>query len=159
MSHARKRQRTGDFVFQSSARRPIDKKIFAHLDQALDATQTNTTMLTVTFPCTITGLRWDMSAVPDAGTGVAMIRWAIVVVHDGNAAATMGQSGDFYTPEQDVLAFGTGQTTGGVDEIHWNGATKTMRKLMGGDLLVLCQVGVATNTLQTMSLVQFFCKT
>ena len=67
---------------------------------------------------------------------------------------------ELYTPEQDVLTYGSGCSTGVDlgDNHRFDGSTKTMRKMMGGDQLVFIAKGEATNTFAYHGVVQFFCK-
>lgn len=147
-------------VVQTSSKRPIDKALIAVNKNGLAGTQQSTVLSTTTFPCTITGLRWDITALQDAGTGVCSGMWAIVVVRDGLSANTISftDAGTVYEPEQDVLAFGTWAVDNNTDTQRISGTTKSMRKLMGGDQLVLIAKGVATNTTTIFGAVQFFCK-
>ncbi len=156
-----KRRKVGVTNFRTA--RPIDKQLKA-IKQTVAATQLSSLLLTVTFPCTITGLRWELSVRNDHAA-VDSIFWALVIVRDGNIASAIGVSdaADFYAPETDVLAFGNIQlapnnaTTG--DSTHtWNGSTKTMRKMMGGDTLQLLVDGSAAASKEFGGVVQFFCK-
>ncbi len=145
------------------ARRPIDKKLIGIAKTTIDATQVTTTLLTVTFPCTIVGLRWSLGAICDAGTTPTSFGWAVVVVRDGNTIGNLqiADGTDFYTPEQDVMAFGAA-TLAQIDTGSSNmfeGNTKTMRKLMGGDTLVWVGQAIATHTVRCAGCIQFFCKT
>lgn len=141
--------------------RPTDKGLVASA-HSLTTAQKSTTLITATFPCTFTGLRWELSAV-NTTAGADVVFWAIVLVKDGNAAGTMGSSdaAPFYNPEQNVLAFGQtrlGLPANGEGNAQWSGSTKTMRKLMGGDKVLLI-VNNATATVSFNGVVQFFCKT
>ncbi len=158
-----KRARTsqGGRTFQVSQKRPIDKQLIVVNKDGVDATQVTTTLITATFPCTITGLRWQISTDRAAGTGTGQFYWAIVLVKDGNSANNLAVSDQatFYKPEQNVLAFGVGALEDeGPDSRLAEGSTKTMRKLMGGDALIFITKGVATNTTNFDAIVQFFCK-
>ncbi len=162
MASTRKRARTA-FVptGRISARRPIDKNLVTATKGGVNATQEQTVLFTATFPCTVVGLRWSLSVFQDAGTGNARGVWAVVVVRDGNSAGTMTTSdaGDFYTPEQDVLSFGHSSVDNNVQTLQFEGTTKTMRKLLGGDQLIFICKAQATNTSAFEGIFQFFCKT
>jgi len=156
----RKRSRV---VSGSRAQRPIDKELKAVL-QAPTTTPGATVLKTTTFPCTVVGLRWSLSAIGNTTTA-GIIYWAIVVVKDGNTVNSMAVSdaADFYTPEQNVLAFGSGYTTdldlaAGPGAVQWEGSTKTMRKLMGGDVLQIISVTDSATAAAFRGVVQFFCK-
>lgn len=143
-------------------KRPIDKKIISVLKSNVSTTQEETVLLTATFPCTITGLRWSLGQTQDGGTGQNKIDWAIVITRDGVSADTLtsADGDDFYTPEENVLVFGQGMISGSNQCNHWDGTTKTMRKLMGGDKIAFEVRGnSATNTAQVEGMIQFFCKT
>jgi len=155
-----KRQRTGVSSFVTP-KRPIDKKLINVSHITTVATQ-DTVLTTATFPCTITGLRWEISTIGGAA-GLSNTRWAIVIVRDGVTHGNIASSdaSDFYTPEQDVMAFGSAfiQDTdlNGQSVHHWGGTTKSMRKLMGGDQIVFLSSGsVAVGAVA--GVVQLFCK-
>jgi len=157
-----KRRRTeAGFVAVTSTKRPIDKQLIAINKSLVAATQTTTTLVTSTFPCTVTGLRWNISWLNGVTTG--RFDWAIVIVRDGLAVSNIANSdgSSFYQPEQDVLAFGcagalaTTGTAGPVVRL-WEGSTKSMRKLMGGDAIVLVMLGEQISYVD--GIVQLFCK-
>ena len=80
--------------------------------QSISASQVTTNMFTVIVPGTLTGLRWFISVEPLALGSAA---WALVQVRDTVIVSTMiiTNGAQFYSPEQDVLAFGrfaTGST-------------------------------------------------
>lgn len=159
----RRRTSTGFVPVVNMGKRPIDKQLVVIKKDGLAGSQVSTVLSTATFPCTITGLRWGLDATQDAGaSGTAELHWAIVVVRDGNSASTLTTSdaGSLYQPEQDVLAFGTSVCHNSFDyQIQrWEGSTKTMRKMMGGDQLVFVAIGQATQTHALRGVVQFFCK-
>ncbi len=158
MSRPLKRARTAG---GARVQRPIDKELVV-VAKATVATQVSTVLKTVTFPGTIVGLRWSMGAANDSGTLSTQLVWAIVVVQDGDAANALGltDAGDFYTPEQNVLAFGSSVATG-VDQtsVQIDGTTKTMRKLKQGDTLQFIALAEATNTWMIHGVIQFFFKT
>lgn len=157
-----KRRRTTPLV--RTARRPIDKELKV-VFKNMSAAQQQTILKTATFPCTLTGLRWDISANSILVSSPVTIHWCIVVVHDGNSANAMAISdaADFYTPEQDVLTFGITRLAdadlgNGPSTTHWSGSTKTMRKLKQGDQLI-CLVQSTTAAVGAfIGIIQFFCK-
>ncbi len=149
-------------IFRTTGgKRPVDKNLISILLSALDATQQTVTLVTATFPCTIVGLRWNMSHIQSASTGICDFAWAIVILRDGLTQPTLSTTSGstFYNPEQDVMAFGVSTIDNNVQSNQWEGSTKTMRKMMGGDKLVFIGLGVATNTSRVSGVVQFFCKT
>ncbi len=145
----------------TGSKRPVDKNLIAIQQTGLDATDQTTTLVTVTFPCTIVGLRWDFSVMQTAGTGICTYHWCIVILRDGLVQPTIAVSdgATFYNPEQDVMAFGCTSIDNNVQSKQYLGSTKTMRKMMGGDKLVFVSKGIATNTSRVDGVIQFFCKT
>ncbi len=160
MSTKRRRGAQGARVARVSAARPIDKLLVAISKDAVAGTQVSSVLYTATFPATITGLRWSLSFLQDAGTAEGEIYWALIVVRDGLSASTIATSDTaaFYEPEQDVLAFGVTMYDNNTESKIMEGATKTMRKLKGGDQLVFISKGVATDTAAVRGVVQFFAK-
>ncbi len=148
-------------VRTTGGRRPVDKKLVVINHSSLDGTQQNTTLVTVTFPCTIVGIRWSMSIIQTAGTGSASHGWCINVLRDGGTQKVLSltDGSDFFTSESDCLAFGCGVIDNNTTTIVYNGSTKTMRKMMGGDKLIFSALGVATNSSAILGCIQFFCKT
>ncbi len=114
------------------------------------------------FPGTLTGLRWSLGFVNTAGTAITRTFWCIVVVPQGTQASTMSttNAATFYSPEQNVLTFGsaTSLTAVGAQNVMFEGATKSMRKLKVGDTVVFLAVAQATNTWSASGVVQFFIK-
>ncbi len=162
---SRKRRRTTPVVVSKSAVRPIDKQLINVAGAALDATQDEVTLFTTTFPATITGLRWSMGFIQDAGTAETACKWAIIVARDQIAASalvlTSGSS--MYQPEQNVLAYGSAisdlpTAAGWTGATRFEGSTKTMRKLQTGDKILFIAKGEATNTWAYDGTVQFFVK-
>ncbi len=146
------------------SRRPIDKQIIKVRFNGLVDTQQAVVLTTVTFPCTIVGLRWDISATTDAGTATAEIQWAIVKVTEGNTVNTLatGSGSTLYAPEQNVMTWGVGRNTPEDTIGHpiiWRDGSKTGRKMMGGDTLQFIALGEATNSQDVSGGIQFFCRT
>ena len=159
-----KRRRTGsNAMVVVKATRPIDKSLIC-VTQTVTGTAGTTTLATAAFPCTITGLRWDLCLVP--GTSSAQTAyWAIIRVKDGqnlgNFLITDGST--FYEPEQELLAFGVNSVSDGDTTLdfraHWKGSTKTKRKMMVGDTLRFVTIGTNTTSGTLRGVVQFFCQT
>ena len=157
-----KRRRTvGGF----STKRPIDKKITVVLHDAVPNSQVNTTIFTATSACTMVGLRWRFNFTTDVNTAIAArIRWVIVLLEDGDTLDTIGtaNAADFYTPEQNCLAWGVSVVRHTVNVSDWfsevDGSTKTMRKMRTGDAIVAVFKGDNTQTTDVLGGVQLFCK-
>ncbi len=142
-------------------KRPISKSIIAVTKAGMDSTQVTTTLLTVTFPCTIVGIRWEINCAQDAGTALSGHNWAIVIVKEGVTVDTSGtaDAATYFNPEQNCLTWGIGQIDSRTETKTYTGSTKTMRKMQGGDILMFIARGEATNTTSIKGLIQFFCKT
>lgn len=161
-----KRQRTSTASNPRRAKRPIDKKLTnVVINNLVAAKQDVDLYASATFPGTITGLRWSLTAVRSGGTAntYGAFKWAIVVVPAGTTISTisMASAGSMYDPEQMVLAFGCGTTWAntGTDMLVYEGSTKSMRKLKAGDKLVFTCFGTATERHEISGTVQFFYKT
>jgi len=162
MSRPLKRARTSGV----RAARPIDKELKV-VNQAATTTVVSTTLKTTTFPGTVVGLRWSMGASNANAGGSPYTAWAIIVIPDGEAANTpaLSDGADFYTPEQNVLAFGAfylqdADSSTGPAAINWEGSTKTMRKLKSGDVLAFITLSDTAATSVTVDgVIQFFFKT
>jgi len=144
--------------------RPIDKELIA-VNLSVTTTQVETVLKTTTFPGTVVGLRWSLSARSVVATA-QRVDWAIVTAQDGNVVNNLATSNaaDFYTPEQDVLAFGSMQleannSTAGPATVNWEGTTKTMRKLKQGDTLQFTILSTNATGASIDGVVQFFFKT
>lgn len=164
-----KRRRTGSqggrpaFTSMSTVR-PIDKKLVSVNKVPIGTTQEATDLISATFPCTVTGLRWQFSGVNLLASEV-ILDWAIILNKEGLSTNTLtiSDGGDFYTPEQNVLAWGRqtlakNDLPNGLSSFNVTGQTKTMRKLQKGDVLI---VAVKANTAAAVNftgIVQFFCK-
>ena len=138
------------FSRTTSRKRPVDKVLVNIVKGSLDGTQAATTLLTATFPCTVTGLRWDLSFITDSGSAPGQYAACIIIVRDGITASALalGDGSTLYAPEQDVMSYfsGVNQQTDIGSGAHYVGSTKTMRKMMGGDKLIFIAKGQATNT-------------
>ncbi len=149
------------FFRTTGAKRPTDKNLVSILLSGVDGTQQNTTMTTVTFPCTIVGIRWMLAVGQFGGSGLSENYWCINVLRDGGTqkAISTSNGSTFFAPESDCLVYGTSLIDNHADTKIFEGSTKTMRKMMGGDKLIFSTVGEATNTTVVRGVIQFFCKT
>ncbi len=149
---------------RGGARRAVDKELKLVTLTNVGTTQRSTTLKTTTFPCTIAGLRWHISFLNVLTTGSEFVYWALVIVHDGQAVSAPATSdgGDFYTPEQNVLAFGiisaSDADAGGNIIVMQQGQSKTMRKLKQGDQLIFTTLGINGTAGEVRAIVQYFCK-
>ncbi len=142
-------------------KRPIDKAIISIIKSGTNATQVETILASIAFPCTLTGLRWGITFTQDAGTATAFFYWAIVIVRDGVTVSQISTSdaSTFYAPEQNCLVWGNGTIENNISTDRYEGTTKTMRKMLVGDSLQFLHKGSATNTTRSDGIIQFFCKT
>ncbi len=150
--------------FTRTTKRPIDKKIIVVNKAMVTSTQT-TDLLTATFPCTITGLRWDLMFWTEDTISDAEFIWGIYILREGGVKVVFVSSdgGTLFKPEENMMTFGFGShadkdTGGGPTRQHFDGSTKSMRKLQGGDKLVF-QFDPSNDTQNVLGAVQFFCKT
>lgn len=167
VGNSRKRRRTTPIVVTASQKRPIDKRIifFDHSSTAASAQLQTAIIPSATFPCTATGIRWEVIIDSADALNAPDILWAIVILREGVAADTLTFSGAaaIYTPEQNVLAWGysraiSNASSAGPELQRWDGTTKTMRKLMAGDQIVMISKPNATWTGVVRGVVQIFCK-
>lgn len=148
----------------SKVKRSVDKKLIA-VDIPMNVGGIGTsTLKTTTFPCTITGLRWSLSA-QASSVLTGAVYWAIVMVQDGETPNNLNvaNTSNYYMPEQAVLAFGAGHVVGttataGPEVALWEGSTKAMRKMKQGDQLFFITFGSTAATAQCTGIIQFFCK-
>ncbi len=152
-------------AIQKRTKRPIDKNIIS-INQTLGTTQVQTTLKTITFPATIVGIRWELAFVNTSTADNNTVSWAIIVIRQGNTANTMSISngGDFYTPEKEVLAYGVvsladNSAGDGPRLVNASGQTKTMRRMMGGDILAFVQLSTLAASGTAKGAIQFFLKT
>ena len=139
----------------TKARHVYDKHVIS-VTQALSTSQVATNLFTVVVPGTFVGLRWlIMVEGANAGTGA----WALIQVRDTVTASTMvvTDGGQFYSPEQDLLAFGRFGTTGGAEAIpiseNKSGAT---RKMHVGDHVQFIAIGDVASQGTIKATIQFF---
>lgn len=140
--------------------RPIDKNLKSVIIDTSGG-QDSDNLFTVTYPATVTGLRWSLAGQSTDGMAQSNVYWAVVIVKDGESAKSIAFSAEaaFYQPEQNVLAFGVmalGPSNVSSFQLS-EGHTKTMRKLAGGDklqIIAVSQLGSAT----LKGVVQFFMK-
>ena len=149
--------------------RPNDKKIIVIQLNDVTNTHQTTTLVTSLTACTMFGLRWSLFVEGDAGTVGEKhdYRWTIIHQRDGTTLSDLGESNatSFYSPEQNVLAFGVGTddnsgtaASGFNAPPSWNGKSRSKRKLMAGDKIVFMLEDIATETVRCKGTVQVFCK-
>lgn len=166
-----KRARTGSYIdprtqFDSpysnqmtTKKADIDKQIINVTKSGLTNTQQFTNLYTCTYPCTVTGLRWDVNLYLQAGVA-ASCAWAIQVVKQGNSMNNISNSdgSSLLVPESNILVWGKNVLTGVLNVAHEVGDTKSMRKLQAGDVLQFCCVGETGTTTEVFGSIQYFLK-
>lgn len=139
------------------ARRSLKRKRYAKTKRSknkyvktiliTDATATNkqinTILYSATYPCTIAGLRWNFACSQGNmtfNTGINFF-WIIYVIEEGDQPKNLtigtvnnAEANDGFKGEQNVIAWGKGQCTQNYNAT-FDSATKSMRKLQGGDVL------------------------
>lgn len=99
-------------------------------------------MTSQTYPCTIAGLRWDIS-INNRDTNPAEVMWCIIAAREGTDPTTKltgNWSMASIKPEQNVIAWGSGIIEPNQKPTSlriWEGSTKSMRKMQIGDKLLL----------------------
>lgn len=100
-------------------------------------------MKSQTYPCTIAGLRWDIS-INNLDTHPAEVFWCIIAAREGTDPTTNFTGNDWdiadVKPEQNVMAWGIGIIEPNQKPTSlriWEGSTKSMRKMQIGDKLLL----------------------
>ncbi len=162
MSSKRRRTAGGArFHAAGHTKRPIDKKIIT-IETSVGDTQVPIQMVSATFPCTVVGIRWEVSITNSSDDHNTFV-WALVLVKEGTAVDTLGLSSGaaMYNPEQNVLTWGVHNSVQQATDIgfNWTGDTKTMRKLQGGDQIQFIAISGETGGHELVAVVQFFCKT
>ncbi len=128
-------------------------------------TQVSTTVLTTTFPCTLSAVKYSIGVFNNAAASSRVFRWALVFVADGNSANTISfvDAADFYTPEQHIIAFGSAnlsETGGdGAPTAHWNRSLSTRVNMRTGDLILFLCAAESGTDLFVDGTVQLLCKT
>ena len=152
-----KRQRT---VTYSSAKRPIDKVMTIVAQSGVDSTDVTTTVYTCTYPCTMTGLRWNLAFAQSAGTVWCHFVWAIIYLREGETidGLSFGDGLTFYKPESSVLTYGYNTIFNHTQTKLMEGTTKTMRKMQVGDSIQFLMRGITTETSEVRGCVQLFVK-
>lgn len=159
-----KRQRSGSVIVARARTRPIQKELVVINNTATTST-TTAVMTTFAQAGTVVGLRWSISDLSAINTST-QVAWCIMVLRESvaNPVMSLGSGADLVNPVQDVLAFGVGHTAATLGNagpmVHnWEGSTKTMRKVQGGDKLVFLQISNGVSSDNFLAAVQYFIKT
>jgi len=156
------RRRSTWFRPYKSYRRRQTDKILRTLNNTASSTQTNIALYTATYPCTVSGIRWDLNVFgdPDAETRCIFV---ISVVPQGQTVSTISTTDNtsFYDPEQNVLGhfstFVTDSNAGAGPVIeNEKGQSMTKRRLKVGDTLVFSARGTSAETVTFFGTLQFF---
>lgn len=158
-----KRQNTVSNFVIPRTKRPINKELIAVNSALSSAAQINVTLYTATYPCTITGLRWGLDVKNVVASDVAGV-WIIYVVRQGQTVVGISDTtaSTVYSPEEEVMAWGTynlcDRSIGSEAVATFEGSTKTMRKLQGGDKLGISATCSDIDGALLYGIVQFFNK-
>ena len=120
-----------------------DKKAFIQRGNTTAGTQSNTSLFTAPVAGVVSGLIVDVDLQSNTSATISEVAWAILVVKEGYTPNNInGGSGDFYIPEQDLWAWGTGltslQSATGLTLYNISASPKTKRKMEEGDQVYLC---------------------
>ncbi len=144
------------------ARRPIDKQIIT-ISQTVPIDGETTILTILGGATTLTGLRWNFGIASNTNVADVQYNWALVIVKDGDTANSLNTTNNaqMYTPEQNVMSWGAGiltatGATSGPQTKHWEGTTKSMRKLMEDDNLTMVFTSNVTNGVIIHGAVQLF---
>lgn len=137
------------------------------IDSTVTDSQGNVTLYTATFPCFLTGIRWDLSFVSQTAASDVRIGWGLIVSGDGytpNTLVISSSAADFYTPESDIIIPGhmclrDSDVGSGPSICYYNGSCKTGRKLKAGDVFYFSHLATVANGGGAYGVVQFVVKT
>lgn len=163
-----KRRRIDTSVVQRPVRltkRPIDKQLLWVEKSAFGTTKVSTNLYVPTVPCTITGLRWALNFKNLLTTGSIQYIWMIHVLRGGSSTPEISQSdgSNIAGDEREVMAWGVGiladaDIGAGPQVMKDEGSTKTMRKMMPGDILEIVFDCDTASGADVAGIVQFFAK-
>lgn len=142
------------------AKRPISKELRSVSLTVATAAQTANVLYTATSAVTVTGLRWDLSAVQEATTTANGYFHAIIFVLPESVVASTIAFGNavLYEPAESVIVPLTGSTSA-TEPFTIQGSTKAMRKLRPGDqLIVAVNTSSANYDIRLSGIIQFFTK-
>lgn len=137
-----------------------DKRIVSVAHTNVGSTKVDTTLDTSEKAQFIVGLRWNISISQSAGTGTTTGIWAIVTAK-GSYPTNSFNTNDgatTYSPESQLLTFGTWSITASNVSYNYDNHIKTGRKVQEGDTLHFIAIGVVTQTVNIQGSVQWFYK-
>lgn len=146
-------------------KRPVQKFIQQGQSADVDNILTLDILFSAIQPCTLELSHYEylMSSTADVRK---FGKWALVKVHDNNLfdPTFTVNTGDFFNPPANVMAWGTWSTTGGTagggHPIHWvRDKSSAKRKFQLGDQLVLGQISNNATGPESWWSFQFFIKT
>ncbi len=153
----------GELIITNTRRNNLNKRLFV-VNEEVSAGTFHKTILRGSYPCTATGLRWDLSIQgPGANDQDSNFAWAVVITRDGNETGQISftTENNMYEPEQDVLAYGccrlANASKPGPQTLHFNGSTKSMRKIQSADQLKFVYAS-SDDIGHIYGTVQVFCK-
>ncbi len=143
----------------------LDKQIVVVTHTITSATQTVTNLQTFTTPCTVLGIRWNLTFISDFTTAQAEqdLAWAIVLNPETQTASILAVSdgATLYAPEQNCLVWGVtaipSSETSRNPQI-FSGDTRTLRKMRAGDQLQFISKLSSTGPVKIRGAIQYFCR-
>ena len=134
--------KTGGLIRPNRRSRPVDKLVYSVLKSipagSHDAAQT---IFTATYPCTVTGFKWNINTIGD-NTQALFCVWALIKYKEGevfNHELHYVDGENLIDAESDVIAYGGGffgsQGDGSTKPLNREGMTRIMRKMQVGDLI------------------------
>jgi len=150
-------------VVEDIGRAPRIKHKFDKQVINVQATTTNAVTNTVifpaaTYPCVVMGIVISGSSQSLSAALIGAFQWLLVVVEQGTVVSVPAFNGTSYSPEQQVMCFGTGVVSVGA-MMQFQTKTKTGRKLRTGDTLqFILQSNTAGLAVAHSYTIQFFLK-
>lgn len=152
---------TTDERRRNNPRRPVVKHKFdkqlINIQVTTNASQSNTTLITMTYPCVIMGLIVNGTSSTVVAAVNIPYNWVVTCLEQGDTTNNIAFNGTMYAPEQNVMAYGSGLDNTGSSDHHYI-KTKTGRKMRAGDSLVFSVASLTANAMSHNYTVQFFTK-
>jgi len=118
----------------SRTKRSKAKTLVCAQTNTTGTTQANEKLFGATYPCTVAGMRWEVTIQNLTGS-LQNVMWAVYILREGNTHPPLSTT-LIMAPEQNCIAWGVtilGTANNGESNVMWTDKTKSMRKLQGGD--------------------------
>lgn len=140
-------------------RRATTKRIVT-VAGAITSTQSQTNLFQVTYPCKITGLRWNLT-ISNIDDFRQIAAWLIIVLREGDTvnSISLSEGSQLYQPQENVIAYGltfVDQRSRSNHSTKWKDSTKATRQLQSGDTLFMINVSDRAEELDLIGAIQFF---